>query len=142
MGGVAAFFLEGVVDVAGSATDTIRRIVQMLAADRQRIQTLGRPSGSTLQVHDVLARNVVTSISGAAEALPLSEPTVASALRHLEELQIVREMTRRSRNRLWAYTQYLSILNEGTEPVVAGARAEDDGAPQFDRSVTQPVAGP
>lgn len=132
-----SFFLEGVVDVAGSATDTTRRIVQMLTADRQRIQTLGRPSGSALQVHDVLSRAVVTSISDAAHWLPLSEPTVATALRHLEELGIVREMTGRSRNRLWAYTDYLSILNEGTEPVGADTRPANDGATQFRGSASQ-----
>jgi cell filamentation protein, protein adenylyltransferase len=113
----------------------------MLAADRQRIQTLGRASGSALQLHDVLARDVVTSISDAANALPLSEPTLAAALRHLEELGIVREMTGRNRNRLWAYTQYLSILNEGTEPVAADTRPADDGATPFDRSVAPPTIG-
>jgi Fic family protein len=135
------FFLEGVVDVAGSATDTTRQIVQMLSADRQRIQTLGRPSGSVLQVHDVLSREVVTSVSDSARLLPLSAPTVATALRHLEELGIVREMTGRSRNRLWAYTQYLLILNEGTEPVGAYGPPTDEGATQFDLEADRSPAG-
>lgn len=132
------FFLEGIVEVAGSATDTTRRIVQTLATDRQRIQSLGRPSGSALQVHDVLARHVVTSIPDAAEALPLSEPTVAAALRHLEELGIVRELTGRSRNRIWAYMEYLSILNEGTEPIAAATVAPDDEATRYDGSIDHP----
>lgn len=134
------FFVEGVVEVAGSATDTTRRIVQLLAADRQRIQSLGRPSGSALQVHEVLAREVVTTISDAAHNLPLSEPTVAASLRHLEELGIVRELSGRSRNRIWAYTEYLSILNEGTEPIIGLARPlSDDGATRYDGSRDRPV---
>jgi hypothetical protein len=47
--------------------------------------------------------------------LPVSEPTVASAMEHLQELRIVRELTGRARGRIYAYTEYLGILNEGTE---------------------------
>jgi Fic family protein len=109
------FFLEGVIDVAGSATDTTRRIVQLVADDRQRIQTIGRAAGSAQQVHDLLSRDVITTIPEATKRLPVSEPTVASAMAHLEELGIVRELTGRARGRTYAYSEYLGILNEGTE---------------------------
>ena len=109
------FFLEGVVDVAGSATDTTRRIVQLVADDRQRIQEIGRAAGSAQQVHDLISRDVVMTIPEATKRLPLSEPTVASAMSHLEDLGIVRELTGRARGRTYAYMQYLGILNEGTE---------------------------
>jgi Fic family protein len=118
------FFLEGVIDVAGSATDTTRRIVQLVANDRQRIQTIGRAAGSAQQVHDLIARDVITTIPEATKRLPVSEPTVASAMAHLEELGIVRELTGRTRGRTYAYTEYLGILNEGTElPADAGPHA-------------------
>jgi DNA-binding Lrp family transcriptional regulator len=88
-----------------------------------------------LRVHDVLARDVVTSSADAARDLPLSEPTVATALRHLEELGVVREMTGRSRSRIWGYTQHLSILNEGTEPIVGHMNTAAGGAAPYDASV-------
>lgn len=109
------FFLEGVIDVAGSATDTTRRIVQLVASDRRRIQRIGRAAGSAQQVHDLISRDVITTIPQATRRLPVSEPTVASAMAHLEELGIVRELTGRTRGRTYAYTEYLGILNEGTE---------------------------
>jgi hypothetical protein len=34
----------------------------------------------------------------------------------LERLGIARELTGKRRNRLFAYEQYLGVLNEGTEP--------------------------
>ena len=44
--------------------------------------------------------------------------TVPAALRKLEELGIVRELSHRGRrNMLFGYERYISILNEGTEPV-------------------------
>jgi len=109
------FFLEGVIDVAGSATDTTRRIVQLVAHDRLRIQTIGRAAGSAQQVHDLISRDVITTIPEATKRLPVSEPTVASAMAHLEDLGIVRELTGRARGRTYAYTEYLGILSEGTE---------------------------
>ncbi len=51
------------------------------------------------------------------KALGLSAPTVGSAFEHLERLGIVRETTGRRRDRLFAYTDYLSILAEGAEPL-------------------------
>ena len=38
-------------------------------------------------------------------------------MKSLVELGIAREITGRRRGRLFAYDGYLSILNEGTEPV-------------------------
>ena len=40
------FFLEGVNEVAASATDTTRRLLALVEADRQVIHGLGRASGS------------------------------------------------------------------------------------------------
>ena len=110
------FFLLGVIEVAGMATETTRQIVKMVEGDRQRIHTLGRAAGSAQQVHDLLAREVVVTIPYAARVLPLSEPTISSAVSKLERLGIVREITGRMRGRVYVYDQYLALLNEGTEP--------------------------
>jgi Fic family protein len=109
------FFLEGVIEVAGLATQTTRQIVQMVEADRHRIHSLGRAAGSAQQVHDLLAREVIMTIPFASEKLPLSEPTIASATANLERLGIARELTGRTRGRVFAYDRYMAILNDGTE---------------------------
>ena len=38
-----------------------------------------------------------------------------TCLEHLERLEIVRELTGQQRNRLFSYTQYIDIMNQGTE---------------------------
>ena len=108
------FFLEGVVEVARSATDTTREIVAMLERDRERIHDVGRGAATALRIHDLAARLIVFRPAGAAEALKLSDPPVYAAIRRLEELEILREITGRRRGRLYAYAEYLSRLNEGT----------------------------
>jgi Fic family protein len=107
------FFLEGVVDVARSATDTTRDVVAMLERDRERIHDLGRGAATALRIHDLAARVIVFRPAGAARTLDLSEPPVYAAIRRLEELDILREITGRRRGRLYAYKEYLSRLNEG-----------------------------
>ncbi|MBC8165355.1 MAG: hypothetical protein H7Y20_05720 [Bryobacteraceae bacterium] len=47
----------------------------------------------------------------------MSAPTAAKSLEHLRTLGILRETTGRERHRLFVYEPYLSILNEGTEPI-------------------------
>ena len=47
----------------------------------------------------------------------LTDPTVASALSRMEDMGIVRELTGRKRDRLYAYDPYLALLAEGTEPL-------------------------
>jgi Fic family protein len=108
------FFLEGINEVATSATETTRRLLALVESDRQAIHGLGRASGSALRVHDLLVRDIVVRIPAAARTLELSDVTIANAMTHLQRLQIVREVTGRPRNKLFAYDNYLGILQEGT----------------------------
>ncbi len=109
------FFLTGVIEVSASATDTTRRIVEMVERDRRQIHELGRASGSASRLHDLAIREIVLTISWAAKRLMVSEPTAAKAMAHLEKLGILREVTGKPRNRIYIYGEYLALLNEGTE---------------------------
>jgi Fic family protein len=108
------FFLEGVVDVAESTAETTRRIVRMVERDRQKIHGLGRGAATAHRVHDFAVRFVVLRAGWVAEALSLSEPPVYAAISRLESAGVLREVTGRRRGKLYAYGEYLDILNEGT----------------------------
>lgn len=111
----AAFFLEGVIAVAAAATDTTRRIMAMIDRDRRRIQSLGRGAATASRVHELAARFVLVSPRQASEVLGLTAPPVYTAIGRLEEIGILREMTGRRRSKLYAYDEYLALLNEGTQ---------------------------
>jgi Fic family protein len=111
------FFVEGVIAVARSATETTQRIVQLINDDRQRVMALGRAAGSAARLHDLVTRQIVFTIPEAAKLLEMSEPTTGKATTHLEQLGIVRETTGRARNRAYVYDRYLRLLQEGTEPI-------------------------
>ena len=115
--GWLAFFLEGVRATAEGAVATSRRLVGMFASDRADLeQRAGRRAGSVLRVHDALKRRPILSLAEVSAHTTLSFPTAASAMQFLVEQGIARELTGRSRNRLFVYDRYLSILTEGTEP--------------------------
>jgi Fic family protein len=109
------FFLEGVIEVADSTTDTTRRIVGMVERDRQAIHAFGRGAATAHRVHDLATHYVLVSPSWAAKRVGLSEPAVYAAIGRLEQAGILREVTGRRRGKLYAYDEYLATLNEGTE---------------------------
>lgn len=109
------FFLIGVHDTAKQANDCAQRLNKLFADDRRRIEGLGRPAGSALRVHHELKRHPILAIPECARRCGLSEPTVATVLRHLERLGLVRELTGRQRRLLFCYQAQLAILNEGVE---------------------------
>ncbi|NEQ70833.1 MAG: Fic family protein [Symploca sp. SIO2D2] len=111
-----SFFLEGVMVVADQASFTARRLLNLFAQDSRKIEQIGRAAGSVLRLHNLMRQKPLFSINYATEALAMSKPTVTSALRHLESLGIVQEVTGRRRDRLFVYREYLNILNEGLEP--------------------------
>jgi Fic family protein len=109
------FFLEGVIEVAESTTQTTQRLVAMVDGDRQKIHSFGRGAATAHRVHDLATRSVVVGASSAAKQLGLTNPPVYAAIDRLEKAGILREATGRQRGKLYVYSEYLAILNEGTE---------------------------
>jgi len=112
-----AFFLDGVAAAAQEAGDTAERTLRLFANDRQKIQVLGRAATSALRVHELMERNPLVRIRTAAKALKLTIPTVTSSLNHLLQLGIVKEVSGKRRDRLFAYSRYVSMVGEGTKPL-------------------------
>lgn len=104
------FFLEAVISVAEEATITTQRIVRVVEEDRQAILGLGRAASTALAVHDYATQHVVLSVPRVAGVLTVTEPPVYNAVRKLEHLGILREITGQLRNRLYVYDRYLGLL--------------------------------
>lgn len=113
------FFLDGVAETANQAFDAATRIVELFKADRERITTESDRVGSALRVHELLQQNPFATGAALVQKTGLTAPTVNAALAELQRLKIVNEITGRQRGRVFAYTAYLSILNEGTAPLAA-----------------------
>ncbi len=110
-----AFFADAVATTAEGAVETARKLTDLFARDRERIGAIGRGAGSALRVHHQLQRRPVSTVASLTAATRLSGPTVGKAVANLVALGVVREATGRRRNRVFVYTRYLDLLNEGTE---------------------------
>lgn len=108
------FFLDGVTETAGQAFETATRISALLAADRERVGAGGRKS-TALRIHELMQTSPYLTAPQAKERLGLTMPTVNSALRELQRLGIVEEVTGRKRGRVYCYRAYLGILSEDGE---------------------------
>ncbi|MDE2016481.1 MAG: Fic family protein [Hyphomicrobiales bacterium] len=114
------FFLDGVAETAGQVFDSTKRIVEILKEDRERISAGGERTGSALHVHELMQKNPYLTSRKAVERTGLTAPTVNAALKELARLGIVEEVTGRKRDRVYAYSRYLEVLAEGTEPLPRG----------------------
>ena len=112
------FFLEGIRSTADAALSTTERLEALVERDRAAIRSrAGRAAGSALRVHAALARTPISNVRETMRRTELSKPAVQGALQRLSDYRITREVTGQRRNRIFAYTEYLDILSEGTEPL-------------------------
>lgn len=112
------FFLTGVAETAEQAAETARELIAMFEAHRQQISTLGRSAPSALRVHEFMQARPVVTTQAVADGLNTSFPTASGALEKLVELGIIRETTGKQRGRIYAYSNYLALLDRGTEPLL------------------------
>ena len=109
------FFLEGVEQTATGAVDTAHRLLALFQQDAVRVRTLGRSAANALHLFDALRRRPVATIGVLARQTGVSFATAARHVEALVHLGILRELTQKSRERVFAYQGYLDILNEGAQ---------------------------
>jgi len=110
------FFLEAIAHTSVQASDTAHKILDISQRDHGRIEQSGRPSLATFKVYRFLQKTPVISVPDARRSLELSDPTIRKALKHLQKLGILKEVTGKKRGQIFVYEDYLNILSEGTEP--------------------------
>ena len=109
------FFLNGVASTANQAFDAATRIHTLMRQDRERIAARSDRASSVLRVHEVLQTSPFLTAATAGERTGLTKPTINAAFAELQRLSIVDEITNKRRGRVYAYRDYLAILNEGGE---------------------------
>jgi len=117
LGGLARFFLEGVLHTAQNAVKIAQRLVALFEDDAQAIQHMQRAASTALRVFHALCQRPILPLKQVCERTGLSFPAVSRGMQTLLRLGIAREITGHKRRRMFAYDRYLAILNEGTEPL-------------------------
>ena len=108
------FFLEAVSKAAEDATYSIEKLVELHDRNLGELPHSSRNRNIIRELFDYLEQHPIINVKNTAKALGVSFNTATSAIRKLIEAGILKENTNVSRNRIFTYDEYLSILREGT----------------------------
>jgi len=109
------FFLKGVVDIAGSAMDTARQILELQSRHRRLLWKKKISSPIAVGILEQLFYTPVVSIGQTAEQFDISYQAASTIVSQLEKAGILRETTGKKRDKRFVYNDYLDILTEGTK---------------------------
>lgn len=120
-----AFFLRGVVEVAGEAAETARRILQLREQHRTAITAqLSRAAGNGHKVLESLFDRPIVSVADVQQTTGTTYAAANNLVGRLEALGILSEMTGHARNRRFRYAPYIALFNEGGPGLEEGEPAE------------------
>lgn len=108
------FFLEAVETAATDAVHSISQLSALHDVNIAKLPQSNRSRDSVRAVFDYLEQHPIIDIGRTAAALDRSYNAIASAVKKLSALGILQETTNASRNRVFAYEQYLAILRKDT----------------------------
>lgn len=108
------FFLRALLESAEDATATIDELIALHDKNAAVISGMGRAAKNAMLVFEYLEANPIIEIRKTAEALSITFNTASSAIQRLVDAEILVQTTNASRNRTFAYEDYLSILRKGT----------------------------
>ena len=105
------FFLTGVREVSLAATDTAREIAGLRERHRTLVQENGRRTTNALRLLDELMRQPTLGIQQIAARLDCRATTASDAVKTLEDLRIIEEISGRQRNRQYRYSAYVDLFH-------------------------------
>jgi Fic family protein len=110
------FFLKGVIWTSESALDTIKQVLALADTHKKRLIKEKISSPLAIGLLDYLFIKPHVSTHEVAEQFQMSFQTAQTLINHFVEMEILREITGKKRDRRYSYWQYLEYLSEGTTP--------------------------
>lgn len=108
-----AFFLRGVVEVSGEATETARRILTLRGEHRRAItENLGRAAGNGYRVLEHLYEHPIVSVNDVRELIGTTYPAANQLVARLVDAGILHEFTGQARNRRFIYRSYIQLFHD------------------------------
>jgi len=108
--GWVTFFLEGVAAAASDAEHGIIAIASLVAADRRRLLASPKSGPTSYRLFELLPMMPRFTVERMRQKLETSFPTANAAIKVLEDLGIVTEMTGQKKNRSYSYPSYIELL--------------------------------
>ena len=110
--GWLAFFLEGVEAAATEAERSIVSIASLIAADRRKLLNAPKVGAVSMRLFESLPMMPRFTIEQVRQRLQTTFPTATAAVKMLEGLGIVAELTGQKKNRSFSYQGYVDLLTQ------------------------------
>lgn len=104
------FFLEGVAAAAHDAERSIMAIASLVAADRRRLLGSSKAGTASYRLFEMLPMMPRFTVEHVRQKLNTTFPTANAAVKVLEDLGLVREVTGQKKNRSYSYQPYIELL--------------------------------
>lgn len=110
-----SFFAEAIEYTANEAVETAKQLMALAEKNTQDLQAQGRFSNTLLKIHKALLQRPIATAAWLGKNAGLAPATVRTGLKKLEALNVIEELTGKQRDRIYAYHNYIAILNKGNE---------------------------
>ena len=108
--GWVSFFLEAVAVAAGEAERTIVALASLVTADRRRLLASSKAGPASYRLFEMLPMMPRFTIEQVRQKLDTTFPTANAAVKVLDDLGIVCELTGQKKNRSYSYAAYIELL--------------------------------
>lgn len=108
------FFLQATYESAKDATEAIDKLNALHNKNCAAIEKMGRSAKTAMRLFTYLETNPIIDIQKTAKDLGIAFNTISSAVKNLCEMDVLEQTSDQSRNRTFAYKEYLDILRKGT----------------------------
>jgi Fic family protein len=108
--GWVSFFLEAVAEAAGEAERGIVALASLVTTDRRRLLAAPKASTASYRLFEMLPMMPRFTIEQVRRKLDTTFPTANAAVKVLEDLGIVVELTGQKKNRSYSYQSYIELL--------------------------------
>ena len=113
IGKAGSGFLECVCEAADDGVGVAQALHALVGNDRSRIIAHERSTVAAIQLLELLPFNPVVTVSSASQLLNLTTPPTRKAIQLLESFCVLREISGKQRDRVYAYHDYMQILADG-----------------------------
>lgn len=109
--GWVSFFLEGVASASADAERSIIDVASLITADRKRLLNSPKAGPISYRLFELLPMMPRFSVEYVRQRLETTFPTASAAVKLLEDLGILVEVTGQKKNRVYSYQAYVELLS-------------------------------
>ncbi|MCP4786573.1 MAG: Fic family protein [Fuerstiella sp.] len=113
--GWTSFFLQCVYESANDGVETAQRLFSLVGADRQQASQHKTATVTSVRLFELLPENPMITLASGTKLVGATKPTTGKAIDSLCQAGILREVTGKKRDRVYAYRSYLDVLAEDTD---------------------------